>query len=112
MGRHLLAQYNVATLKAPLESAESADFRNALDAINALGEAQTGFVWRAKGEGFDSATPAPDQNPEYIVNLTVWEFCRSPCGLCLQDRASALCAKPRSLVPYALRAILRALVDP
>ena len=73
MGRYLLAQYNVATLKAPLDSPESADFRNALDTINALGEAQPGFVWRAKGEGFDSATPAPEQDPEYIVNLTVWE---------------------------------------
>ena len=73
MGRYLLAQYNVATLKAPLDAPESADFRNALDSINALGEAQPGFVWRAKGEGFDSATPAPEQDPEYIVNLTVWE---------------------------------------
>lgn len=73
MGRYLLAQYNVATLKAPLDAPESADFRNALDHINALGEGQPGFVWRAKGEGFDSATPAPEQDPAYIVNLTVWE---------------------------------------
>jgi len=73
MGRHLLAQYNVATLKWPLDAPESAGFRKALDRINALGEAQAGFVWRARGEGFDSATPAPEQNPEYIVNLSLWE---------------------------------------
>lgn len=73
MGRYLLAQYNVATLKAPLDDPASREFRDALDHINALGESQPGFVWRAKGEGFDSATPAPDQDPFYIVNLTVWE---------------------------------------
>ncbi|OXE37162.1 MAG: hypothetical protein CGW95_03175 [Phenylobacterium zucineum] len=73
MGRYRLAQYNVATLKAPLNAPESAEFRNALDHINTLGEAQPGFIWRAVGEGFDSATPAADQDPLYIVNLTVWE---------------------------------------
>ncbi len=68
-----LAQYNVTTLRAPLDAPESAPFREALDHINALAEASPGFVWRAKGEGFDSATPAADQNPLYIVNLSLWE---------------------------------------
>jgi hypothetical protein len=68
-----LAQYNVTTLRAPLEAPESAGFREALDHINALAESHPGFVWRAKGEGFDSATPAPSQDPFYIVNLSVWE---------------------------------------
>jgi len=68
-----LAQYNVTTLRAPLEAPESAPFREALDHINALAEAQPGFIWRAKGEGFDSATPAPSQDPLYIVNLSIWE---------------------------------------
>lgn len=71
-GLHL-AQYNVTTLRAPLEAPESAPFREALDKINALAEASPGFVWRAKGEGFDSATPAPAQDPLYIVNLSLWE---------------------------------------
>jgi len=68
-----LAQYNVTTLRAPLEAPESTGFREALDHINALAESQPGFVWRAKGEGFDSATPAPRQDPAYIVNLSVWQ---------------------------------------
>ena len=68
-----LAQYNVTTLRAPLEAPQTAGFREALDHINALAESQPGFVWRAKGEGFDSATPAPHQDPFYIVNLSVWE---------------------------------------
>lgn len=73
MTAHHLAQYNVTTLRAPLEAPQSAPFREALEHINALAEAQPGFVWRAKGEGFDSATPAPSQDPLYIVNLSVWE---------------------------------------
>jgi hypothetical protein len=72
MTAHHLAQYNVTTLRAPLEAPQSAPFRKALDHINALAEAQPGFVWRATGEGFDSATPTPSQDPLYIVNLSVW----------------------------------------
>jgi heme-degrading monooxygenase HmoA len=67
-----LAQYNVTTLRAPLDAPQSAPFREALDQINALAEAQPGFIWRATGQGFDSAEPAPDQDPLYIVNLSLW----------------------------------------
>jgi hypothetical protein len=68
-----LAQFNVATLREPLEAPQSAPFREALDHINALAEAQPGFVWRATGEGFDSAEPAAAQDPLYLLNLSVWE---------------------------------------
>ncbi len=72
VGFHLV-QYNVTTLRAPLDAPEIAPFRDALDHINALAESSPGFVWRAIGEGFDSATPAEAQDPLYIVNLSVWE---------------------------------------
>lgn len=68
-----LAQFNVATLRAPIEAPESAAFREALDHINALAESQPGFVWRQTGEGFDSDHPAPDTDPNYLLNLSVWE---------------------------------------
>jgi heme-degrading monooxygenase HmoA len=68
-----LAQYNVTTLRAPLDAPESAPFREALAHINALAESQPGFIWRAKGEGFDSDAPAEHQDPLYIVNLSLWE---------------------------------------
>jgi heme-degrading monooxygenase HmoA len=70
---HHLAQFNVATLRAPLEAPQSAGFRDALDQINALAESHPGFVWRATGEGFDSAQPSESQNPLYLQNLSVWE---------------------------------------
>jgi hypothetical protein len=68
-----LAQINVARLKAPLEAPESRGFAQALDHINALAEAQPGFVWRAVGEGFDSAAPVTGEDPQLLTNLSVWE---------------------------------------
>lgn len=68
-----LAQFNVARLIAPIEAPESAEFREALDAVNALAEASPGFVWRATGIGFDSEKPAYDTDPMILANLSVWE---------------------------------------
>src|ERR1700722_10423582 len=68
-----LAQFNVARLIAPIEAPQSAEFREALDEINALAEASAGFVWRATGAGFDSAIPATDVDPMLLANLSVWE---------------------------------------
>lgn len=49
-----LSQINVARLNAPLDSPAVIDFRNGIDAMNALAESQPGFVWRGPGEGFDA----------------------------------------------------------
>jgi Domain of unknown function (DUF3291) len=68
-----LAQFNVARLIAPIEAPQSAEFREALDRINALAEASPGFVWRATGTGFDSEIPADDIDPMILANLSVWE---------------------------------------
>jgi hypothetical protein len=68
-----LAQFNVARLAAPIDDPRSAEFREALDRINALAEASPGFVWRATGQGFDSEAPAIDIDPMILANLSVWE---------------------------------------
>lgn len=68
-----LAQVNISRLLAPLDSPRIGDFRNALDHINALGEAQPGFVWRAVGEGFDATDCRVFDDPEILINATVWE---------------------------------------
>jgi hypothetical protein len=68
-----LAQFNIARLAAPIEAPGSAEFREALDRINALAEAAPGFVWRATGAGFDSEIPAEDIDPMILANLSVWE---------------------------------------
>jgi heme-degrading monooxygenase HmoA len=68
-----LAQFNIARLAAPIEAPLSAEFREALDRINALAEGSPGFVWRATGQGFDSKSPAEDIDPMVLANLSVWE---------------------------------------
>lgn len=68
-----LAQFNIARLSALIDTPEIAEFREALDHVNALAEASPGFVWRATGAGFDSEVPAEDIDPMILANLSVWE---------------------------------------
>jgi uncharacterized protein DUF3291 len=71
MSNYQLAQLNIASLKAPLDSPELEDFVDNLDRINALAEASDGFVWRLKGDGNDATSLRP-LGENVIVNLTVW----------------------------------------
>ena len=48
MSKYQLAQLNVATLKAPLDSPELKDFVDNLDRINALAEAIAGLCLAAE----------------------------------------------------------------
>src|SRR5690242_18642411 len=64
-----LAQINVSRLNAHLDDPSVADFRNGIEAMNALAESAPGFVWRGKGEGFDSE---PGGDP-MLVNVSVWQ---------------------------------------
>ncbi|MFN9030761.1 MAG: DUF3291 domain-containing protein [Betaproteobacteria bacterium] len=68
---HQLAQLNVATMKAPLESPVMADFFAALERINALAEQAPGFVWRLKSDSGD-ATDFRPLGDQVLVNLSVW----------------------------------------
>lgn len=67
-----LAQLNMATLKAPLDSPVLADFVANLDRINDLAESSPGFIWRLKGEGAD-ATDLRPMGEAVIVNMSVWK---------------------------------------
>ncbi len=72
MSGYQLAQLNIATLKAPLDSPLLKDFVDNLDRINELAEGSPGFVWRLKGEGNDATSLRPlDEN--VIVNMSVWK---------------------------------------
>jgi hypothetical protein len=68
-----LAQLNIARTIAPLDSPALAEFVAALDRINALAEASPGFVWRLVGDGGDATDVRVGDDPNLIVNLTVWE---------------------------------------
>ncbi len=68
-----LAQLNIARLLAPLDDPQLEGFVNALDRINALGDASPGFVWRLQTDEGDATALRPFPDPDIIVNLTVWE---------------------------------------
>ena len=68
-----IAQLNVATAVAPLDSPELADFMAALDGINALAEAAAGFVWRLRSDSGNATDIKVTDDPNFIVNMTVWE---------------------------------------
>jgi heme-degrading monooxygenase HmoA len=73
MAAHHLAQVNLATLRAPLDSPELAGFVAQLEPVNALADHSPGFVWRLQTEDGDSTAIRPFDDERIIVNLTVWE---------------------------------------
>ncbi|WP_342244453.1 DUF3291 domain-containing protein [Pseudomonas sp. OTU5201] len=68
---HELAQLNIATMKAPLDSPVLADFVANLEPVNALADRAPGFVWRLQDEEGDATAIRPF-GPEVLVNLSVW----------------------------------------
>lgn len=73
-----LAQFNVSTLREPLDHPASAGFADGIAAMNALGEATDGFVWRLQTDDGDATSLRVFPDPMTIVNLTVW---RDPASL-------------------------------
>ena len=67
------AELNIARLRAPLDAASNAEFVAVLDAVNAIADVSTGFVWRLKADdGGPSSYVHVFDDPQMIVNLTVW----------------------------------------
>jgi hypothetical protein len=67
-----LAQFNISTLRQPLDHPEIADFVAGLEAINGLADRSDGFVWRLQTDAGDLTSVRPFDDPEIIVNLSVW----------------------------------------
>jgi hypothetical protein len=70
-----LAQLNLGLLRGPIDSDEMAEFRLALEPINAIAESSPGFVWRLTGDDGASSTyvdiPGID-DPLWAPNMSVW----------------------------------------
>ena len=50
-----------------------AEFMGALDGVNALAERSAGFVWRLQSEAGNATDIKLTDDPQFIVNLSVWE---------------------------------------
>lgn len=68
-----LAQLNLARLKAPKGDPLTEEFFQAIPPLNALAEAQPGFVWRLIGDVKDHTDIPYFLDPTLVVNISVWE---------------------------------------
>jgi hypothetical protein len=68
-----LAQINVGRTLAPLDDPQLAGFVERLDDINALADRSPGFVWRLQSESGNATDIQVSADPNFIVNMSVWE---------------------------------------
>lgn len=72
MSAYELAQLNIGIIKGPMDSLVMSDFAASLERINALAERSRGFVWRLQSEEGDATSIRPYENPNVLVNMSVW----------------------------------------
>lgn len=75
--KYELAQANIAKFRLPQEHPANADFVNNLDRVNAVAEAQDGFIWRFTGEGNDAMDVQAFDDPNIALNMSVWSDVQS-----------------------------------
>ena len=68
-----LAQLNVGRLRFEQDDPAVADFMDALDKINSLGEQSPGFVWRYQDDSGSAVDTHVFDDPRVILNYTIWE---------------------------------------
>jgi heme-degrading monooxygenase HmoA len=98
---YVLAQINFGRLLAPIDSPMIADFKAALDPVNALADAAPGFVWRLQTEDGDAtavrgferdAVGAPGG---VIINMSVWESVEALAAFVYSDGHRAILRRRR-----------------
>ncbi len=67
-----LAQLNIATMIAPIDSPVLASFVAELDRINTLADDADGFVWRLQSDEGNATELAHEFGAEILTNMSVW----------------------------------------
>lgn len=70
--RYHLAQFNVATMRFPLDHPEMREFAAQIDSINRLADESPGFVWRLQDTSGNSTAMRP-MGEHVLLNMSVWE---------------------------------------
>src|SRR5262245_2201745 len=70
--RHL-AELNIGRIRYPLDHPRMADFTDNLALVNGIADRSEGFVWRLQDDGGNAASVRPFDDPQIIVNVSVWE---------------------------------------
>ena len=82
-----LAQLNIAQFRLPQKHPVNADFVANLDRVNAIAESQQGFVWRLVGDGNDATDIQAFDDPNILVNLSVWTDIESLAAFAYRNSA-------------------------
>jgi len=72
MSAYQLAQLNVGIIRGPMDSPVMAEFAASLARINALADGAPGFVWRLQTEAGDATAIRPFEDPNLLLNMSVW----------------------------------------
>ena len=72
MSAYQLAQLNVGIIRGPMDSPVMAEFAASLARINALADRAPGFVWRLQTEAGDATAIRPFEDPNLLLNMSVW----------------------------------------
>ena len=67
-----LAQLNIAKFREPAMNTINNDFHAAIESVNKYAEAEPGFVWRLVDDGPEREGIPLFEDPDMLVNLTVW----------------------------------------
>jgi Domain of unknown function (DUF3291) len=72
---YVLAQVNIGRTRGPMDGPVMADFMAALDPVNAVADAASGFIWRMQTEDGNATAISGFEweGPDVIVNMSVWE---------------------------------------
>ncbi len=73
MSANHIAQLNIGRPLHALDDPRMAGFMDNLDRVNALAERSPGFVWRLKDESNNATALRPFDDPNMLVNMSVWE---------------------------------------
>jgi hypothetical protein len=68
-----IAQLNIGRPLYALDDRRMAGFMDNLDRVNAIAERSPGFVWRLKDESNNATSLRPFDDPNMLVNMSVWE---------------------------------------
>jgi len=69
---HLLAEFNVARVRYPLDDPRMAEFVENVDRVNKLAEKIDGFVWRLQDDSGHAMNMLVYDDPTVLPNLTLW----------------------------------------
>ena len=72
-----LAQLNIGKPLGPLDGPAMGDFKAGLDLVNGIAERSPGFIWRLKDEANNATSFRAFDDPELLINLSVWRNAES-----------------------------------